>query len=172
MAEAFQFSWCRSEQEAQALAAFFHANLSPNYISHSELQGPRAINPSQWSPDIKRIIVDDMVSRVANPLDAPPDGTTKLLAQVADKGTASGVFLVTFSRAAPVHYAILEDMMIAPSLRGKGVGSAFIAWVSAQCRQRGLARLFLESGINNHRAHDLFDREGFKKVSIVMMKEL
>jgi hypothetical protein len=38
---------------AGALAQFFSSNVTPEYISHGELQGYRALDPSRWSPDLE-----------------------------------------------------------------------------------------------------------------------
>jgi hypothetical protein len=35
-----------------------------------------------------------------------------------------------------------------------------------------MQRLFLESGVLNHRAHEFFERQGFRQASIVMMRDL
>jgi GNAT superfamily N-acetyltransferase len=80
--------------------------------------------------------------------------------------------LVTFSRAAAVPFCILEDIVIDSQRRAGGYGKQCLDWLYGQCRARGYTRVFLESGIDNHRAHNLFKREGFGAVSVVMMKQL
>jgi hypothetical protein len=45
--------------DAHTLARFFHRNLSSEYISHSELQGRRAIGPYEWVPDIENVLCSE-----------------------------------------------------------------------------------------------------------------
>jgi GNAT superfamily N-acetyltransferase len=166
------FRWARSEAEAGQLAVLFSNDLSNTYISHSELQGPRAHAPNQWAPDIERTIERDIAARVDQPLDPEPGRETRLTATAIVDDTCVGVFLVTFNRVAPVPYCIIEDMMIAPRHRNRGVGMAFVEWISDQSRARGIRRLFLESGISNESAHRFFESTGFERVSVVMMKQI
>jgi GNAT superfamily N-acetyltransferase len=169
---AIALGWCRDKASAQVLARFFHDNLTPSYISHSELQGPRAIAPGQWAPCAAHSIETELIERVSHPDDAPTNATTTLTGWLKDDGRNCAVFLVTFARTAPVPFAILEDLVVDRSLRGKGYGKQCLDWIYGECRRRGILRVFLESGVHNHRAHDLFNHEGFETISVVMMKEL
>lgn len=166
-----EFRWCRDATRARALAKLFAANLTDSYISHSELQGPRALTPTKWVGNIAEVIEADLLGRVNNPLDAAPGEMTLLTAYLNVDGADVAVFLVTFSRTAPHPYAILEDMMVDPAARSHGYGSLFMRWIEGEAAARGIRRLFLESGITNDHAHHFFEREGFKKVSVVMMRE-
>ena len=167
-----EFNWCRARDEATRLAKLFATNLTSSYISHAELQGPRALDTSTWSPDIDAVLERDLVSRVEQPLDAAAGEKTQLLVsgRVGEKEVA--VFLVSFSRAAAVAYTEIEDMMVAADARGGDIGHQFMHWISRESKQRGIKRLFLESGITNDRAHDFFEDIGFRKISVVMMKSL
>lgn len=171
MPRVVRFDWCRDAAQARRLARIFSENVTPSYISHSELQGFRAISPTQWSENIAGQLEADVVSRISNPLDAPADGQTLLAAALVVDGVETGVFLVTFSRNAARAFAILEDMMVLPSARSHGYGSQFLEWITKECASRGIRRMFLESGIENDHAHHFFEREGFEKVSVVMMRE-
>lgn len=167
-----KLSWCRDANVARKLAKLFHDNLTSSYISHSELQGPRALAPGVWVPNIAEILETDILGRLKNPDDAPPGGATMLAASVVADEIIVGVVLVTFSRAGVVPFGVLEDVVISANIRGRGYGQACLDWVTQESRSRGISRVFLESGINNHRAHELFKRDGFEPVSVVMMKEV
>ena len=80
--------------------------------------------------------------------------------------------MVSFSPDCAVPFATLEDLLIAPGMRGGGLGTRMLAWVRAECRARGFRRLFLESGVRNDAAHRFFERHGFVQTSIVMAQEL
>ena len=166
------FRWVRDAADAKRLAAFFAANITPSYVSHSELQGPRALAPGVWAPDIGGVLERELVERIATPLDPAPGETTLLAAALTVDGTDVGVFLVTFARTAATAFGILEDIVIDARQRSKGLGAAYLSWIQSECRARGIQRLFLESGHDNHHAHEFFEREGFKSVSVVMMKQL
>lgn len=164
--------WCRDARTAEAAAKLFSANLTDEYISHSELMGPRALSPGNWHPDIAEVLRKEAAGRIGAAEDAPAGGETRLIAILEDGGRIAGVFFVTFSRASAVPHAVLEDMVVEADARGKGYGSFFMKWIDDECRKRGIRRQFLESGIDNHDAHHLFERAGFRQVSVVMMKEI
>ena len=54
----------------------------------------------------------------------------------------------------------------------KPIPAQYLDWITRECKARGIARMFLESGHDNHRAHDFFERAGFAPVSVVMMKDI
>jgi GNAT superfamily N-acetyltransferase len=166
------FGWCRSQEQAVRLAKLFAGNLTASYISHAELQGPRAPTPTTWAPNIGQILETDLLSRIDQPLDALQGERTKLIVEGRAGNAEAAVFLVTFNRSAPVPYTEIEDMMVAPAYRSHGIGHAFMDWISRESRARGIGRLFLESGITNEHAHEFFEDIGFHKISVVMMKAL
>lgn len=57
--------------------------------------------------------------------------------------------------------------------RGRGVGSALLRQLEADCRARGVKRIFLETELRNEAARRLYAREGYEAdTSIWMSKEL
>lgn len=171
MSHEVRFEWCRDAAQARRLARIFAQNITTSYISHSELQGFRAVSPTQWSDDIAQQLETDVVSRISNPLDAPADDQTTLAVTLLVDAVETGVFLVTFARNSARPFAVLEDMVVLPAARSHGYGSLFLKWISKECAARGISRMFLESGIENDNAHHFFEREGFRQVSVVMMRE-
>ena len=63
----------------------------------------------------------------------------------------------------PVCY--LEDLFVAPDLRGSGVGHKLIDWLVAAMAREGWSRLYWMTRENNYRARGLYDkyapRDGF-----------
>ncbi len=55
----------------------------------------------------------------------------------------------------------LLNISIAPAWQGQGLGTALLAAVAAEGRQRGLQRLLLEVRASNTRARALYVRQGF-----------
>jgi GNAT superfamily N-acetyltransferase len=164
--------WCRDDARARALAKLFTDNLTDSYISHGELQGPRALAPGRWVPNIAQVLEEDLRGRIRNADDPASNEFTMLAAGLSDGVDEVGVMLATFSRAAAVPYCILEDIVIRTDRRNRGYGRQALDWLDRECQRRGIHRLFLESGVENKSAHELFERDGFKPVSVVMMKSL
>jgi len=162
MPDKITVTWCGTPSRAAELAAFFARNVGPDYISHAELQGGRALSPTEWRPNLVEILRAEVEARLAR-------GTLA----VAEEGTALlALAFVTLADEALVPFAVVEDLIVAPETRGRGVGKMMLDWIAAEARARGIRRLFLESGISNERAHAFFEREGFRQTSVVMMREL
>jgi ribosomal protein S18 acetylase RimI-like enzyme len=167
-----KFSIADRDSDADALADLFSANLTASYISHSELQGGRAVAPGKWAPDIKSILRREIVDRLREPLAAFPQGRNWLgVVEAFDDGLLAGLAFVTITADAAIPYGIIEDIVIDKARRDAGLGEAFMRWLLKNFTQSGLRRTFLESGVANTRAHHLFERLGFKTTSIVMMRD-
>jgi GNAT superfamily N-acetyltransferase len=166
-------AWCTDAGEAAELAEFFAANITPEYISHSELQGPRALDPSHWRPGIVDIFRDEIAGRVSRERGRIEKNAASYPVLAArENGRLVGFALVSLFLEAPIPYAMLEDIVVDRTLRGRGIGKAIIGWVARQAEAAGCHRIFLESGHGNHKAHELFHREGFAETSVVMMKTI
>jgi len=166
-------AWSTNPAEASELGAFFAANITPEYISHSELQGPRALDVGQWRPKLPEIFSNEIAERVGREKGRihKSEATYPVLSARHD-GKLVGLALVSFFPNAPIPYAMLEDIVVDKALRGGGIGKAIINWVTQQAEAAGCDRIFLESGLGNHKAHELFHREGFAETSVVMRKTI
>ncbi len=173
MVAKIEISWCDDPNAADELGAFFAANLTREYISHSELMGERALAPGVWSEDIQAILAQDFASRCGVPHGPPPAGAaTKHAIAARLDGRLVGVSMLTFSREGRTPFGIIEDIVVSSEARGQNLGSQMMAWIFAAFRAAGLTRAFLESGGHNDEAHAFFERWGFHEISIVMMAEL
>ena len=165
--------WCTDPSLAKELAQFFVANITPDYISHSELQGDRALDIGKWQPGLADIVAREIEGRVAEYGAAIESLRSSYpVLEARSDGQLVGIALVSFFRDAPVPYAVLEDIAVDEASRERGFGKHIVDWVVREAEVLGCARLFLESGVSNHRAHELFERQGFSTCSIVMMKRL
>lgn len=167
---ALKMAWCHDSAQAPAILALFMGQLSAHYISHSELQSPRAMAPGQWSPDL----AGHMACEIEAALAPSPDSASQRIATAHQGDALVGVAFVSLdeARRAPTSFATLDDLVVSPTARGQGLGKALFDWVCTQLKAQGVQRLFLESGIGNHGAHRLFERLGCQPVSVTMMKEL
>jgi GNAT superfamily N-acetyltransferase len=164
--------WCGDPQRAGELAAFFVANVQPTYISHSELQGDRALGPSEWRDGLPELLQREIEPRLHDNRGGTPATTSRPVMVIEEEGVLVALALVTFAGGQPVPFAVIEDLVVAGAGRGHGVGKEAMDWIAAEATARGIRRLFLESGKDNHRAHHFFEREGFEICSVVMMRSL
>jgi GNAT superfamily N-acetyltransferase len=172
MAAGLVIFWCNDQGRASEVARFFAANVTPEYISHSELQGDRAQSPNEWRNDLPAVLRREVELRLHYSDDYPPLATSQPVAVAEQNGVIIALALVTFVGDAPIPFAIVEDLIVARDHRKKGIGKVVMDWIVAEALARGVSRLFLESGKNNHSAHHFFEREGFEICSIVMMRSL
>ena len=172
MAESLHISWCGDRGRANELANFFARNVDPEYISHSELQGRRAPWPGEWHPNLVQVVQDEIEPRLAATRDGAPEVTSRPILVAEENGTVVALAFVTFAGTATVPFANIEDLIVAPARRGRGIGKVLMNWIATEALARNICRLFLESGINNERAHHFFEREGFHITSVVMMRSL
>ncbi len=158
--------------DAEALARVFGDNLTASYISHSELQGRRAVRPGEWAKDIKAVLRGEIAERLREPMDTfPPDDFWQGVIEAREGDAVIGIAFVTVSRKAVVPFGVVEDIVVPAQLRDQGRGEAMMRWIIESLARSGIKRVFLESGITNHSAHHLFERLGFETVSIVMMRD-
>jgi GNAT superfamily N-acetyltransferase len=163
-------SWCNDPSQERAIVELFMRQLSPHYISHSELQEQRAIALGEWRPDLP----DVLRAQVRHALTQSPATATSLIATAQANDTLAGIAFVSIDEAklASRHFAILDDLIVDAQYQGSGLGRQMFNWVCAELRLRGIERLFLESGIGNEGAHRFFKARGCIPVSVTMLKEL
>lgn len=171
MPERLGIEWCRDPRRAEELAEFFARHVGPEYISHSELQGPRALSPDRWRDGLPEILREEIEPRLAQTETAPSPTSQPILTAERD-GAVVALSFVTFAGTAGVAFAIVEDLIVIPEMRSSGIGKAILDWIADEAKARNIRRLFLESGVHNEHAHHFFEREGFRTVSIVMMRSL
>jgi GNAT superfamily N-acetyltransferase len=163
-----------SRSNTKELAKFFRANLTSSYISHSELQGYRAVRPGLWADDVEHVLREEIECRLAAPRGHFPlseDWKGVIEARDVNESLVS-VALVTLSRKAVVPFAIIEDIVVDDKRRGHGAGREMVHWIIAAAREAGIRRVFLESGTDNADAHHFFEQVGFQQISIVMMRDI
>jgi GNAT superfamily N-acetyltransferase len=59
--------------------------------------------------------------------------------------------------------AIVEDVVVDPTLHGLGIGQVMMHHAMSEARQAGCYKLMLSSNAKRHRAHDFYDKLGFDR---------
>ena len=163
--------WASSHDNPEELARFFVQNAPAEYISHGEIQDGRAEAKGVWSVNVESILTRQFSHGCRREGDGKFTETRLAIAQLEGSDVAA-IAYVGVERVAPAPYAVLYDLLVKSDLRNLNVGSDLLSWIEKQLREEKVAMLFLESGINNERAHSFFLREGFSPVSINMMKAI
>jgi hypothetical protein len=111
------------DSDIEALTALFVGGLSPDYISHQELQSYRTLGPGQWAPDIRDQFREEIRPRLHDPRESfPASGDWVGVVEAHADRRLVGVALVTISRQAAVPFGIIEDIIVDPIVRDKGMG--------------------------------------------------
>jgi ribosomal protein S18 acetylase RimI-like enzyme len=82
------------------------------------------------------------------------------LVQVADATVGYVVVTLGFSLESGGRDGVIDELFLAPSMRGRGIGAKVLALTEQEARARDLKRLYLEVGHGNP-ARGLYRRAGF-----------
>lgn len=155
------FVWLEDRESWAEVAAFFARviALDPTYISHGEIQAGLSSDGANWVSNLEERFLAELVEF---------DGTRSIVIARDPEGELLAAANVTWSfDSSDAPFATLEDMVVDPRVRSRGLGRRLYAAVENEARQRGVAWIFLESGTNNTRAHAFFERLGMVEVSRV-----
>ena len=80
--------------------------------------------------------------------------------------------LYTVSTALGGRVVLLEDMVVDPKLRDKGVGSALLEYGIEIARQKDCLRISLLTDADNVGAHRFYEKHGFDRSSMTVFRKL
>jgi len=110
---------------------------------------------SEFAPDdarqtraLAKILADESVGRVYV---AREDGRVVAMASL----------IYSISTAEGGAAALLEDLIVVPERRGRGVGTALATFVVGEARRQGVLRITLLTDAGNERAQALYRKLGF-----------
>lgn len=147
---------------ASALADLFVQNCDRSYISHGDIACGRALDFTQWVPDLQKVVEREL-ERIL-------EGAAAEKRVAAARGDSSylGFAIVRVEK----ELAEIEDIIIERGARSSGVGGAMMRQIFADLREKGVRRVRAESGANNTGAHAFAERLGFAAVSIILEMRL
>lgn len=153
--------WLTDKSRVKELVDFFITHKTDSYISHGEMMSGRAVDTHHWNPDLDVILTEQLLT------DFNSGGSSKLNILIAENENAEIVGMMVFNiiNSPFKKYAILEDMLLDQSVRGQSLGSKLLEKAIEESKNWNISFILLESGVNNHGAHQFFNRYGFKKVS-------
>ena len=154
-------------EDEQTLCEMFlkHITAHPEYISHGEIQmgvgegefedGVLVARPSARARECwMRYIHGDMTADDAAVFKA-----------VSTTGDIIGFTVAEIQEDGAEPFGMVCDVLADESLRCGGVGTALLQTALGWFKEMGIKDIYLESGLNNHAAHEYFMRRGFLKVS-------
>lgn len=153
--------WLNDKSRVEELVDFFMTHKTDSYISHSEIMYGRALDSHQWSPDLKAVFTNQLMS------DYDYNEHSKLNILIAENEEEKIVGMLVFNiiNSPFKKYAILEDMLLDAAVRGQSLGSMLLEEVIRESKSWEVSFIMLESGVDNHGAHHFFNKYGFQKVS-------
>lgn len=155
-----------TEQGALARLADFAASVigaDTRYISHGEIQTGLSHDAQHWSPRLAELFAQDF---------AALDSTRDVLAVYDESDFPLGFAIVAWEETPRRRFAVLEDMVVTPLSRSRGIGTQLLAAAEARAKEKGVSWIFLESGLRNERAHHFFEAAGFAMLSHVFGKQI
>lgn len=158
--------------DKEALADLFYAHLSENveYISHGEMQmgiGHLVFNGKEYVPQLDADTRHLWLAYIEEHLSA--EGMAVYKAEDST-GALLGFCVMEIDSDGGAPFGVLCDILVNAEARGQGVGSRLFSAAEDWFKSRNLKDVYLESGKNNHNAHNFFIRRGFMKVSEVYYK--
>ena len=118
-------------------------------------------------------IVSGEVRMLSAYFDAPPEGSTLLIAEGSGRERLGFAYLETetdfFTRRQHGHLRILA---VTRAAEGRGVGGALLSASESWAKARGYATLTLNVFASNRRARDVYERRGYSPESLRYTKLL
>ena len=162
----FQIFKAGVEDEKTLCDLFFeHIEKHTEYISHGEIQmgvGEGHIDEGKFitspAPQGRSFLMKYIHGNITD-----PEGAAVYKA-VAD-GEVIGFCVAEIMEDGADPFGMICDVLVRESARAKGTGTALLEKAIGWLRSKGIKDIYLESGLENHAAHEYFMRRGFVKVS-------
>ena len=131
------------------------------YISHGEIQMGVALNRYKLSSGLHDIWKRYLIEQVLQ----DPDGV--IVCVLGNE--VVGFTIAEINQDLGHSFGVICDMITRKDMRGNGIGNLLMTAALSFFEEKGIKQIFLESGLENHSAHNFFEKHGFQCVSKVFM---
>ncbi len=157
-------AWVTDPELVKPATDFFLANLSQEYIAMGEYTSGRALPDGGWKSDLADIITLELSQALR--------GTSKKLALAKSEGNLVALAVVSFSDQNGFAHAMLDDLITRSDIRGEGLGAQVLGWIESALVKQGVRYLALQNGSQNLAGQRFFERQGYRSITTLRMKEL
>ncbi len=154
--------------DAQDMCDMFFRHISAHneYISHGELQ----MGVGQGEGVDGRLVASPApggraywMKYILNKMECID--TSAVFKAVGPDSVIAGFCVVEITDDGADPFGTVCDVLVNPECRSRGLGTALLVKGIGWLHEKGIADIYLESGVNNDAAHKYFMRRGFVKVS-------
>ncbi|MDR2424009.1 MAG: GNAT family N-acetyltransferase [Prevotellaceae bacterium] len=150
------------EENIEKYLSIFNECKHEDYISHGEVLCGRATHNFKWA--------DDILAQMENEFMDDLSSENYALLEILQSNEIVGFAIIELYK--PEKVAVLDDIMIAKNVQGKGIGAEALRLIDAYLQSKNFGILLLESGVANKDAHEFFEKNGFVQVSVEYAKLL
>ena len=157
-----------SSADRERLADIFisHIDNHREYISHGEVQmgvgcvrtGEDGHTETVPAADARRMWLKYIDEKLSSP-------DIAVVLKAVEGTEIVGFCVADIEEDGADPFGMVCDIIVLDSHRGKGIGSALLAEALDWLRSKNVNGIYLESGKDNHKAHEFFRHKGFSKVS-------
>lgn len=158
--------------DQDALADLFYSHLAGNaeYISHGEMQMGIAHLVLAGDKYVPQLDEDSRHAWLTYIIEHLTSDEMAVYKAESSGGELLGFCVLETDEDGGAPFGVLCDILVNEKARGRGIGGWLFSAAEEWFRQKKLKDIYLESGKNNHNAHNFFMRRGFMKVSEVYYK--
>ena len=151
--------------DIEILAKIFWNNLvsNPSYISHGEIQMGIASDSERLAPDGHekwKVYIREKIT-----------GNDSSVFIYEEDNLIIGFIVVEIESDGDKPFGVICDLLVSSDTRGKGIGKTLLQKGIQWLEEQQITDFYLESGINNHSAHNFFEHMGFKMISHIFKLE-
>jgi len=156
-----------STSDANAICNLFYRNIEKEkyYISHGEIQMGVALDPLRLSDRYRDIWNKYLHGHLTSP-------HSMVMLYIGHQNALSGFQINRIGTDHSHVFGVVEDIVVSEKCRRRGVGEELLNASLNWFKTKQVSQVFLESGINNRKAHDYFTTHNFKPVSSTFLINL
>jgi len=128
-----------------------------SYISHGEIQMGLSYDGQTLAPDAEE--------KWQRYFERQHSDSQSFIYVCEDKAELIGFTIFGIENDYDKDYGIIYDILVKDEYKGTGAATTLFQCAIEQLKSAGISDCYLESGIDNHRAHAFFKKKGFKHIS-------